>query len=70
MRVTSQMLAQNQLKAGLDSSSKTLLDYIQSDDNDSLTSLLTKKTESSTSSLTKKLQKDLVNQNGCAKVRI
>ncbi|MDY4742405.1 MAG: hypothetical protein SO361_04820 [Lachnospira sp.] len=58
MRVTSQMLAQNQLKAGLDSSSKTLLDYIQSDDNDSLTSLLTKKTESSTSSLTKKLQKD------------
>ena len=59
MRVTSQMLAANQLRAGIDpSSSKTLLDYIQNDDNDSLTSLLTKKTNSADSSLTRKLQKD------------
>ena len=58
MRITSQMLAANQLKAGIEPSSKTLLDYIQNDDNDSLTSLLSKKTDTSTSSLTKKLQKD------------
>lgn len=59
MRVTSQMLAANQLSAGIDpSSSKTLLDYIKNDDNDSLTSLLTSKTDASTSSLTKKLQKN------------
>lgn len=43
MRITSQMLAANQLKAGIEPSSKTLLDYIQNDDNDSLTSLLSKK---------------------------
>lgn len=58
MRVTSQMLAANQLKAGIEPSSKTLLDYIQNKDDDSLTSLLSKKTDGSTSSLTKKLQKD------------
>lgn len=58
MRVTSQMLAANQLKASIVPSSKTLLDYIQSDDNDSLSSLLTQKTDSTTSSLTKKLQKN------------
>ena len=58
MRITSQMLAANQLKAGIEPSSKTLLDYIQNDDNDSLTSLLSKKIDTSTSSLTKKLQKD------------
>ena len=58
MRVTSQMLAANQLKAGIEPSSKTLLDYIQNKDDDSLTSLLSKKTDTSTSSLTKKLQKD------------
>ena len=52
MRITSQMLAANQLKAGIEPSSKTLLDYIQNDDNDSLTSLLSKKTDTSTSSLT------------------
>ena len=57
MRITSQMLAANQLKAGIEPSSKTLLDYIQNDDNDSLTSLLSKKIDTSTSSLTKKLQK-------------
>ena len=45
MRITSQMLAANQLKAGIEPSSKTLLDYIQNDDNDSLTSLLSKKTD-------------------------
>ena len=33
MRITSQMLAANQLKAGIEPSSKTLLDYIQNDDN-------------------------------------
>ena len=54
MRITSQMLAANQLKAGIEPSSKTLLDYIQNDDNDSLTSLLSKKTDTSTSSLTQK----------------
>lgn len=43
MRITSQMLAANQLKAGIEPSSKTLLDYIQNDDNDSLTSLLSKR---------------------------
>ena len=58
MRVTSQMLAANQLKAGIEPSSKTLLDYIQNKDDDSLTSLLSKKTDTSTSSLTKKLQKN------------
>ena len=58
MRITSQMLAANQLKAGIEPSSKTLLDYIQNKDDDSLTSLLYKKTDASTSSLTKKLQKD------------
>lgn len=58
MRITSQMLAANQLKAGIEPSSKTLLDYIQNDDNDSLTSLLSKKIDTSTSSLNKKLQKD------------
>lgn len=58
MRITSQMLAANQLKAGIEPSSKTLLDYIQNKDDDSLTSLLSKKTDTSTSSLTKKLQKD------------
>ena len=51
MRITSQMLAANQLKAGIEPSSKTLLDYIQNDDNDSLTSLLSKKIDTSTSSL-------------------
>ena len=40
MRITSQMLAANQLKAGIEPSSKTLLDYIQNDDNDSLTRIL------------------------------
>ena len=39
MRITSQMLAANQLKAGIEPSSKTLLDYIQNDDNDSLTKI-------------------------------
>lgn len=43
MRITSQMLAANQLKAGIEPSSKTLLDYIQNKDDDSLTSLLSKK---------------------------
>ena len=52
MRITSQMLAANQLKAGIEPSSKTLLDYIQNKDDDSLTSLLYKKTDASTSSLT------------------
>ena len=61
MRITSQMLAANQLKAGIEPSSKTLLDYIQNKDDDSLTSLLYKKTDASTSSLTKKLQKMLLN---------
>ena len=60
MRITSQMLAANQLKAGIEPSSKTLLDYIQNDDNDSLTSLLSKKTDTSTSSLTKILKMMLI----------
>ena len=60
MRITSQMLAANQLKAGIEPSSKTLLDYIQNDDNDSLTSLLSKKTDTSTSSLTRILKMMLI----------